>query len=59
MIFQTKQFNINSSIKYLEYFNIEPNQTVIFEDSDIGIEAANKTGAWIVKVEKWSNSTIN
>lgn len=46
-------------MKCLEYFNIQPNQTVIFEDSDIGIEAANKTGAWIVKVEKWSNNTIN
>lgn len=46
-------------MKCLEYFNIQLNQTVIFEGSDIGIEAANKTGAWIVKVEKLSNNTIN
>lgn len=54
-----KKPNPEVFIKCLEHFNIEPHQAVIFEDSDIGIEAANKTGAWIVKVEKWSNTAIN
>lgn len=54
-----KKPNPEVFIKCLEHFNIEPYQTVIFEDSDIGIEAANKTGAWIIKIEKWSNYIIN
>ncbi|WP_455144914.1 HAD family hydrolase [Brachyspira pilosicoli] len=41
-------------IKCMEYFNTLPKETLIFEDSDIGIEAANKTGAWILKVENWA-----
>ncbi|WP_245555880.1 HAD family hydrolase [Brachyspira innocens] len=56
---KNKKPNPEVFIKCLEHFNIEPYQTVIFEDSDIGLEAANKTGAWIIKVEKWSNSIIN
>ena len=54
-----KKPNPEVFIKCLEHFNIEPYQTVIFEDSDIGLEAANKTGAWIIKIEKWSNYIIN
>lgn len=54
-----KKPNPEVFIKCLEHFNIEPHQTVIFEDSDIGIEAANKTGSWIIKIEKWSNYIIN
>ena len=42
-------------LKCINYFNVLPNETIIFEDSDVGIEAANKTGAWILKVEKWAN----
>lgn len=34
----------------MEYFNIEAAQTIIFEDSDIGIEAACSCGANVMKV---------
>lgn len=40
-------------IKSMEYFNVSTIDTVIFEDSDIGIEAAVKSGAWIFKVCQW------
>lgn len=41
-------------LKCMEYFNISAEETLIFEDSDIGIEAAKQTGAWILKVENWA-----
>ena len=34
-------------------FNSEPNECIIFEDSGVGIEAAKKTGATVIKVEKF------
>ena len=37
----------------MNYFNIAPKDTIIFEDSNIGIEAAIKSGANILKVEKF------
>ena len=40
-------------IKAMEYFNISPENTLIFEDSDIGIEAAQRSGANIMKIEKF------
>lgn len=41
-------------IKCMEYFNVSPRETIIFEDSDIGIEAAKNTEAWVIKIEKWA-----
>lgn len=41
--------------KCMRYFNVMPKETVIFEDSDIGIEAAKDTGAWIIRIEKWAD----
>lgn len=35
----------------MERFGIPPERTVIFEDSKVGIEAAKKTGASVMKVE--------
>ena len=40
-------------VKAMNYFNIAPKDTIIFEDSNIGIEAAIKSGANILKVEKF------
>ena len=37
----------------IEYFQVDPADTVIFEDSDLGIEAAEKTGASVFRVEKF------
>ena len=37
----------------MKYFNISPENTLIFEDSDIGIKAAQRSGANIMKIEKF------
>ena len=34
-------------LKAMKYFNILPQDSIIFEDSDVGIEAAEKTGATV------------
>ena len=43
--------NPEGFIKAIEYFKIDPENCIIFEDSDIGIEAALKTGSEVVKIE--------
>lgn len=40
-------------IKAMEYFKIGPENTVVFEDSEIGIEAAMACGASVMKCEKF------
>ena len=40
-------------VKAMNYFNIDPKDTIIFEDSNVGIEAAIKSGANIFKVKKF------
>lgn len=37
-------------LKAMEYFGVKPMKTVIFEDSDVGIEAAERSGAYYYKV---------
>ncbi len=37
----------------MEHFGVEAKDTVIFEDADVGIEAAKATGATVFKVEKF------
>ena len=37
----------------MKYFEIEPKDTLIFEDSPVGIEAANKSGATVFVVNKF------
>lgn len=37
----------------MEYFKAEPSNTIIFEDSDVGIRAARKTGAAVVVVDRF------
>ena len=40
-------------LKIMEHFGVSPQDTVIFEDSDIGLEAARASGAWVLKVDQW------
>ena len=40
-------------IKAMDYFNVIPENTIIFEDSNVGIEAAVKSGANVLKVKKF------
>lgn len=40
-------------IKAMNYFNVIPENTIIFEDSNGGIEAAIKSGANVLKVKKF------
>lgn len=40
-------------IKAMDYFNVIPENTIIFEDSNVGIEAAIKSGANVLKVKKF------
>ena len=37
----------------MEYFGANPESTVIFEDSEVGIQAARATGATVMVVEKF------
>ena len=39
--------------KCMDYFNVSNKETMIFEDSEVGLEAAYGTKAWVMKVEKW------
>ncbi|RII36117.1 HAD family phosphatase [Clostridium chromiireducens] len=45
--------NPEGFIKAMKFFNIEPGQTIIFEDSSVGIEAAEKSGAGVFVVNKF------
>ena len=38
-------------LKAMELLEANPDECVIFEDSDVGIEAALKTGAAVMKIE--------
>ncbi|MFI3209123.1 MAG: HAD-IA family hydrolase [Eubacteriales bacterium] len=40
-------------LKAMEYFQIDGNRTIIFEDSDVGVEAANATGAIVFRIEQF------
>lgn len=39
--------------KAIEYYNANPKNCIIFEDSDVGIEAALKTGSSVFKVKNF------
>jgi hypothetical protein len=46
-------------LKCMEYFNINPKNVVIFEDSDVGKESAKKSGAFLIEIKNRSDLTIN
>lgn len=41
-------------LKAMQFFDVSPEETVIFEDSDIGIEAAKRSGAYYYKTYKFN-----
>lgn len=45
--------NPEGFIKAMEHFDIEPKETIIFEDSDVGIEAARNSKANVFVVNKF------
>lgn len=40
--------------KAMDYFHVKPEQTIIFEDSSVGIEAARRTGASLCIVDDFN-----
>ena len=38
----------------MKHFNSSAKETIIFEDSKVGLEAANNSNAWVIKIEKWA-----
>ena len=42
-------------LKAMQYFNINPEDTIIFEDSEAGLEAAKLSGAYYCKVFKFND----
>ncbi|WP_195340176.1 HAD family phosphatase [Fusobacterium sp. 1001295B_180824_G3] len=50
---KNKKPNPEGFIKAMNYFGINPENTIIFEDSNVGIEAAIKSGANVLKIEKF------
>ena len=50
---KNKKPNSEGFIKAMDHFNINPEDTIIFEDSNVGIEAAIRSGANVLKIEKF------
>ena len=50
---KNKKPNPEGFIKAMNYFNIKPENTLIFEDSDVGIEAGIRSGSKVFKIEKF------
>ncbi|MFI3173012.1 MAG: HAD-IA family hydrolase [Eubacteriales bacterium] len=40
-------------LQAMTHFKIDANRTIIFEDSDVGVEAANATGATVFRIEQF------
>lgn len=41
-------------LKAMKYFNAKPQETVIFEDSEVGLQAAEKSGAYYYKTYRFN-----
>ena len=39
--------------KIMKSFNVKPSNTLIFEDSIVGLMAANTSGANVIKIDNW------
>lgn len=50
---ENKKPNPEGYCKIIKHFNIEPQNTIIFEDSNVGIEAARKSKANVFIVDKF------
>ena len=51
---QNKKPDPEIFFKCIEHFNVKEEESIIFEDSEVGLEAASQTNAWVIKVEKWA-----
>ncbi|WP_157153384.1 HAD family hydrolase [Brachyspira murdochii] len=51
---QNKKPHPEIFFKCINHFNVKEKESIIFEDSEVGLEAANQTNAWVIKVEKWA-----
>ena len=45
-------------LKAMDYFKVKPEDTIIFEDSDVGLEAAQKSGAFYYKVFRLNDVSV-
>ena len=45
-------------IKCINYFNVDPNFVIIFEDSKIGIQAAKASGSKVIEITKRSDINL-
>ena len=45
-------------LKAMDYFKVKPEDTIIFEDSDVGLEAAEKSGAFYYKVFRLNDVSV-
>ena len=45
-------------LKIINHFNVQAHETIIYEDSEVGLEAARQTGAWVMKVETWAEVPV-
>lgn len=45
-------------LKAMDYFKVKPEDTIIFEDSDAGLEAAAKSGAFYYKVFRLNDISV-
>ena len=52
---QNKKPDPEIFFKCINHFNVKEKEIIIFEDSEVGLEAASQTNAWVIKVEKWAN----
>ncbi|WP_300711076.1 HAD family phosphatase [uncultured Brachyspira sp.] len=52
---EKKKPNPEIFYKCMEHFRVKEEESIIFEDSEVGLEAANQTNAWVIKIEKWIN----
>ena len=51
---EKKKPNPEGFLKAMDYFQILKSDTIIFEDSDVGVEAAEKSGANVFVVKGYS-----
>lgn len=45
--------NPEGYLKAIKYFNVKPDDTIIFEDSDVGIQAAKSTGSTVLIINNF------
>ena len=46
--------NPEGFLKAMEYFEATPEETIIFEDSDVGLEAAEKSGVFYYRTYRFN-----